>query len=62
MPVYRASLAGALAEAGYTEQAQAEVERLAAGDLAAVTRDFLERDPGHVGGCLSLPRRHHPRR
>jgi DNA-binding CsgD family transcriptional regulator len=40
MPVYRASLAGALAEAGYTEQAQAEVERLAAEDLAAVTRDF----------------------
>ena len=40
MPVYRASLAGALAEAGYTEQAQAEVEHLAAEDLAALTRDF----------------------
>jgi DNA-binding CsgD family transcriptional regulator len=38
-PVLRTSLAAALAEAGRTDQAQAEVERLAAGDLAALARD-----------------------
>jgi DNA-binding CsgD family transcriptional regulator len=40
MPVYRACLAAALAEAGHTDEAQAEVERLTAGDLAALPRDF----------------------
>jgi DNA-binding CsgD family transcriptional regulator len=39
--VYRAGLAAALVEAGHTDQAQAEVERLAAGDLATLPRDFL---------------------
>lgn len=38
-PVYRTSLAAALAEAGRADQARAEVERLAAGDLAALPRD-----------------------
>jgi DNA-binding CsgD family transcriptional regulator len=38
-PAYRAFLAAALAEAGRADQAQAEVERLAAGDLAALPRD-----------------------
>jgi tetratricopeptide (TPR) repeat protein len=37
--VLRAGLAAALAEAGRADQAQAEVERLAAGDLAALPRD-----------------------
>jgi DNA-binding CsgD family transcriptional regulator len=40
MPVYRACLAATLTEAGHTDQAQAEVERLTAGDLAALPRDF----------------------
>ncbi len=39
MAVFRAGLAAALAEAGRADQARAEVERLAAGDLAAVPRD-----------------------
>ena len=39
MVVYRTGLAAALAEAGRADQARAEVERLAAGDLAAVPRD-----------------------
>jgi DNA-binding CsgD family transcriptional regulator len=38
-PVLRTGLAAALAEAGRADQAQAEVERLAAGDLAALARD-----------------------
>jgi DNA-binding CsgD family transcriptional regulator len=37
--VFRAALAAALAEVGRADQARAEVERLAAGDLAAVPRD-----------------------
>jgi DNA-binding CsgD family transcriptional regulator len=36
---FRTGLAAALAEAGHADQARAEVERLAAGDLAAVGRD-----------------------
>jgi DNA-binding CsgD family transcriptional regulator len=36
---YRAALAAALAQAGHADQARAEVERLAADDLAAVGRD-----------------------
>jgi DNA-binding CsgD family transcriptional regulator len=40
MPVYRACLAATLTEAGRADQAQAEVERLTAGDLAALPRDF----------------------
>jgi DNA-binding NarL/FixJ family response regulator len=39
MTLYRTSLAAALAEAGHTDQAQAEVAHLAAEDLAAVPRD-----------------------
>jgi DNA-binding CsgD family transcriptional regulator/tetratricopeptide (TPR) repeat protein len=39
-PVLRTALAAALAEAGRPVEAQAEVERLAAGDLAAVPRDL----------------------
>jgi DNA-binding CsgD family transcriptional regulator len=39
-PLLRVSLAAALAEAGRTDQARAEVEPLAAGDLAAVPRDL----------------------
>jgi len=39
MVVFRAALAAMLAEAGRADEAQAEVERLAAGDLAAVPRD-----------------------
>lgn len=39
MVVFRAGLAAALAEAGQPDQARAEVERMAAGDLAAVPRD-----------------------
>ena len=39
MVVFRAGLAAALAEAGRADQARAEVERLAASDLAAVPRD-----------------------
>ena len=39
MVVFRAALAAALAEAGRADQARVEVERLAAGDLAAVPRD-----------------------
>jgi DNA-binding CsgD family transcriptional regulator len=39
-PLLRTCLAAALAEAGRTDQARAEVERLAAGDLAAVPRDL----------------------
>jgi DNA-binding CsgD family transcriptional regulator len=38
--MYRTSLAGALAEAGHTDQAQEEVERLAAEDLAALPREW----------------------
>jgi DNA-binding CsgD family transcriptional regulator len=37
--VYRTGLAGALIEAGHTDQAQAVVERLAVRDLAALPRD-----------------------
>ena len=37
--VFRAALAAALAEVGRADQARAEVEQLAAGDLAAVPRD-----------------------
>jgi DNA-binding CsgD family transcriptional regulator len=37
--VYRAGLAGALIEAGHTDEAQAVVERLAVRDLAALPRD-----------------------
>jgi DNA-binding NarL/FixJ family response regulator len=37
--LFRTCLAAALAEAGHTDQAQAEVERLAAEDLGAVPRD-----------------------
>jgi DNA-binding CsgD family transcriptional regulator len=40
LPVFRASLAAALIEAGHADQGQAEVERLAAGDFAAVPRDL----------------------
>jgi DNA-binding CsgD family transcriptional regulator len=40
MVTYRMGLAAALAEAGRPVEARAEVERLAAGDLAAVPRDF----------------------
>jgi DNA-binding NarL/FixJ family response regulator len=40
MAVFRAALAAALAEAGRTNQARAEVERLTADDLAAVPRDL----------------------
>jgi len=39
LPLLRTCLAAALAEAGRTGEAQAEVERLAADDLAAVPRD-----------------------
>ena len=39
MVVFRTALAAALAEAGRADQARVEVERLAAGDLAAVPRD-----------------------
>jgi DNA-binding CsgD family transcriptional regulator len=39
MVVFRAALAAMLAEAGRADEAQAEVEQLAAGDLAAVPRD-----------------------
>ena len=39
MVVFRTALAAALAEAGHADQARAEVERLTAGDLAAVPRD-----------------------
>jgi DNA-binding NarL/FixJ family response regulator len=39
MAVFRTSLAAALAETGRASEARAEVERLAAGDLAAVPRD-----------------------
>jgi DNA-binding CsgD family transcriptional regulator len=39
LPILRTCLAAALAEAGRTGEAQAEVEQLAAGDLAAVPRD-----------------------
>jgi hypothetical protein len=39
MAVFRAGLDAALAEAGGADQARAEVERLTAGDLAAVPRD-----------------------
>jgi hypothetical protein len=40
VPVNRASLAAVLAEADRPVEAQAEVERLTAGDLAAVPRDL----------------------
>jgi DNA-binding CsgD family transcriptional regulator len=40
IPLYRTGLAAALAEAGHTDLAQAEVERLAAGELAALPRDL----------------------
>ena len=39
MVVFRTALAAALAEAGRADQARVEVERLAAGDLAALPRD-----------------------
>ena len=39
MVVFRTALAAALAETGRADQARVEVERLAAGDLAAVPRD-----------------------
>ena len=39
--VYRGALAAALIEAGRADEARAEVERLAAGDLAALPRDLL---------------------
>ena len=39
MVVFRTALAAALAEAGRADEARAELERLAAGDLAAVPRD-----------------------
>ena len=39
MVVFRAALAAGLAETGRADQARVEVERLAAGDLAAVPRD-----------------------
>ena len=39
MVVFRAAMAAALAETGHADQARVEVERLAAGDLAAVPRD-----------------------
>ena len=39
--VYRAALAGALIEAGRADEARAEVERLAAGGLAALPRNLL---------------------
>jgi DNA-binding CsgD family transcriptional regulator/tetratricopeptide (TPR) repeat protein len=39
MVVFRTALAAALAEAGRADQARVEVERLTAGDLAAVPRD-----------------------
>jgi DNA-binding CsgD family transcriptional regulator len=39
MVVFRAALAAILAEAGRADQARVELERLAAGDLAAVPRD-----------------------
>jgi DNA-binding CsgD family transcriptional regulator/tetratricopeptide (TPR) repeat protein len=39
MVVFRTALAAALAEAGRADQARVEVERLIAGDLAAVPRD-----------------------
>jgi DNA-binding CsgD family transcriptional regulator len=39
MVVFRAALAGMLAEAGRADEARAEVEQLAAGDMAAVPRD-----------------------
>jgi DNA-binding CsgD family transcriptional regulator len=39
MAAFRASLAAALAEVGRADQARAELERLGAGDLAAVPRD-----------------------
>jgi DNA-binding CsgD family transcriptional regulator len=40
LPVFRTCLAAALAEAGCTDQAQTEVERLAAHNLAALPRDL----------------------
>jgi DNA-binding CsgD family transcriptional regulator len=40
VPMFRSNLAGALAEAGRVGEAQAEVERLTAGDLAALPRDL----------------------
>jgi DNA-binding CsgD family transcriptional regulator len=40
MVVFRTSLAAALAEAGRTDQARAEVEHLTVGDLAALPRDL----------------------
>ena len=46
--VYRAGLALALIEAGHPNQARTEVERLTAGDLAA-----LPRDPGGAGAWPS---------
>jgi DNA-binding CsgD family transcriptional regulator len=39
MVVFRTALAATLAEAGHADQARVEVERLTAGDLAAVPRD-----------------------
>ena len=39
MVVFRTAMAAALAETGHADQARVEVDRLAAGDLAAVPRD-----------------------
>jgi predicted Zn-dependent protease len=62
-PVYQTCLALALAEAGRLVEAQAELERLTADDLAAVPRGlYVERQPGRAGAGLPPPRRHHPRR
>jgi DNA-binding NarL/FixJ family response regulator len=55
--VYRVGLAGALIEAGRADEGRAEVERLAAGDLAALPRDLgwswslagLAEDCHHLG-------------
>jgi DNA-binding NarL/FixJ family response regulator len=41
MPVFRACLAAALAEAARPEEAQAEIERVAADELAALPRDLV---------------------
>jgi DNA-binding NarL/FixJ family response regulator len=40
VPMFRSNLAAALAEGGRTDQARAEVERVAASDLAALPRDL----------------------
>jgi DNA-binding CsgD family transcriptional regulator len=40
VPMFRSNLAAALAEAGRADQARAEIERVAASDLAALPRDL----------------------